>query len=77
MKNKELINDKKLRDEFSKEFRDKLNKVMQWYFKKNPEATGTNLTYDKDNNYGELIIRTEIIDFSYDIYLSLDNTAKI
>jgi len=69
MKNKELINDKKLRDEFSK--------VLQWYLKKNPEATGIDVKYDRDNNVGELIIRKEIIDASYDIYLSLDNTAKI
>ena len=69
MKNKELINDKKMRD--------KLSKVIQCYFKKNPEATGIYFNYDRDNNDGELIIRTEIIDVSYDIYLSLDNTAKI
>jgi len=69
MKNKELINDKKLRDEFSK--------VLEWYLKKNPDVTGIDVKYDKDNNDGELIIRKEIIDASYDIYLSLDNTAKI
>jgi len=69
MKNKELINDKKLRDEVSK--------VLQWYFKKNPEATGIDFKYDRDNNDGELIIRTEINDASYDIYLSLDNTTNL
>jgi len=69
MKNKELINDKKLRDEFSK--------VLQWYLKKNPEATGIDFKYDRDNNDGELIIRTEINDASYDIYLSLDNTTNL
>lgn len=69
MKNKELINDKKLRDEFSK--------VLEWYLKKNPDVTGIDVKYDRDNNDGELIIRKEIIDASYDIYLSLDNTAKI
>jgi len=69
MKNKELINDKKLRDKFSK--------VLEWYLKKNPDVTGIDVKYDKDNNDGELIIRKEIIDASYDIYLSLDNTAKI
>jgi hypothetical protein len=69
MKNKELINDKKLRDE--------LSKVIQCYLKKNPDATGIDFNYDRDNNDGELVIRTEIIDASYNIYLSLDNTAKI
>jgi hypothetical protein len=55
MKNKELLNE--------------LIEMLQYYCDTNANVTGIDFNYDRDDNDGELTIRTEKKDVSYDISL--------